>query len=244
MSDANETDRAIDRRLFVALAATALIAGCAPGESKSGMAAGDSANGSSAAAAVPVSATAAPAGRDVGGLLDAIGKRRSWRSFTSQPVAEDDIALMAWAAQGITDQGQQLRAVPSAMAAYPLRLYVATAGSLRLWDSAGNGFKVIRKADVRPRLVEASGQQSVEQAPAVFIVTGQYGLLRKSMGEKAEMCVHLEAGHATQNLVLTATALGLGAVTAGAFEDSMVVEAIGAGKDETAFYLVPVGHRA
>ncbi len=243
MDDTYEPGSPIDRRLFVAVAAAALVAGCAPRDAGEG-AISPGAAGAAATAAVAVSSTAAPGGRDVGGLLDAIQGRRSWRSFTSRPIAEEDIALMAWAAQGVTDQAQQLRAAPSAMAAYPLRLYAATADSLRLWDAPGNGFKVLQKADVRPKLVDASGQQSVEQAPVVFVVTGQYGLLKESMGEKAEMCVHLEAGHATQNLVLTATGLGLGAVTAGAFEGPMVLEAIGAGKGETALYLVPVGHKA
>lgn len=230
----------IDRRLFVAAVGASLIAGCTRrgGSSPTENAA------SSGAAAAAVTTPTAPAGRTLGSLLDAIENRRSIRAYTTAPVSEKDVALMAWSAQGITDTEKRLRAAPSAMAAYPLRLYVATAEALRLYETERDGFKQIRAGDVRPELFDASGQSSVKQAPVVFVVTGRYGLLEQDMGDKAQRCVHLEAGHATQNLVLTATSLGLAGVTAGAFEDSMVQKVLGVGGEETPLYLVPIGHPA
>jgi SagB-type dehydrogenase family enzyme len=239
MGDRVVPGRPIDRRLFLAGLGVSLLAGCTrrAGEAPSTP---EATGGVAAAVASPT----APVGRTLGGLLDAIRKRRSIRAYTDAEVPEEDIRLLAWAAQGITDTENQLRAAPSAMAAYPLRLYAATSKSLRLYEPNRDAFKQVRAGDVRPELVESSGQTSVEQAPVVFIVTGRYSVLEQDMGEKAQRCVHLEAGHATQNLVLTATSLGLAGVTAGAFEDSMVRKAIGAGDDETPLYLVPIGHPA
>jgi nitroreductase len=54
--------------------------------------------------------------------------------------------------------------------------------------------------------------------------------------------VQLEAGHAAQNLLLQAVALGLGAVPIGAFEDEKVQEALGLPADQEPLYLIPVGH--
>jgi len=54
--------------------------------------------------------------------------------------------------------------------------------------------------------------------------------------------VHLEAGHAAQNLLLQATALGLGAVPVGAFSDEGVRRALGAPKDHRPLYIIPVGY--
>ena len=50
-----------------------------------------------------------------------------------------------------------------------------------------------------------------------------------------------EAGHSSQNLLLMATALGLGAVPIGGFEDDEVSEALDLPAGEIPYCLVPVG---
>jgi SagB-type dehydrogenase family enzyme len=54
--------------------------------------------------------------------------------------------------------------------------------------------------------------------------------------------VHLEAGHAAQNLLLQAVVLGLGAVPIGAFYDEEVQAALGVPAEHEPLYLIPVGH--
>jgi nitroreductase len=56
--------------------------------------------------------------------------------------------------------------------------------------------------------------------------------------------VHLEAGHAAQNLLLQAVALGLGAVPIGAFDDDRLSRALGLPADHRPLYLIPVGRPA
>ena len=239
MSDRTIPGQQLDRRLFVLGLGVSLLAGCAGGGSDRSRTVDTTGSAQS-----PSDTSTVPGKRETGGLLDAIERRRSIRSYTDASVSEQDVALMAWAAQGITDVDRGLRAAPSALAAYPLRLYVATAKSLRLYQPEQGAFKLVRAEDVRPGLLESSGQPAVGKAPVVFVVTGRYGVLEQDLGEKAQRCVHLEAGHATQNLVLTATSLGLAGVTAGSFEDSMVREVLGASVEETPLYLVPIGHPA
>lgn len=53
----------------------------------------------------------------------------------------------------------------------------------------------------------------------------------------------MEAGHAAQNLLLQAIALGLGAVLVGAFEDGKVKWVLNLRRDEVPLYLIPVGKR-
>jgi SagB-type dehydrogenase family enzyme len=60
-------------------------------------------------------------------------------------------------------------------------------------------------------------------------------------GERGERYVHMEVGHAAQNICLQATALGLGLVTVGAFDDSSVAKVVGLAGDETPLYVIPVG---
>ncbi len=60
--------------------------------------------------------------------------------------------------------------------------------------------------------------------------------------ERSPRYVHLEAGHAAQNLLLQAVALDLGGVPIGAFYDDQVKEALALPIDQEPLYLIPVGH--
>ena len=63
----------------------------------------------------------------------------------------------------------------------------------------------------------------------------------KKYGDRGRQYVYIETGHATQNILLEATALGLGAVPVGAFEDTRVQEVLGMGQEYVPLLLVPVG---
>jgi nitroreductase len=54
----------------------------------------------------------------------------------------------------------------------------------------------------------------------------------------------MEAGHVAQNILLQATALGLGAVPVGAFQEQQVAKVLKLPRDQTVLYLIPVGRAA
>jgi SagB-type dehydrogenase family enzyme len=91
----------------------------------------------------------------------------------------------------------------------------------------------------------ALGQAAVGDAPAVFLLaavgertTAKYG------PERGARFVQMEAGHAAQNLLLQAVALGLGAVPVGAFDEAALSRALDLPAGEAPLYLIPVGHPA
>jgi nitroreductase len=54
--------------------------------------------------------------------------------------------------------------------------------------------------------------------------------------------VPMDTGHAAQNLLLQAIALGLAGVSVGAFDDGLVSQAMGFPGQEAPMYIMPVGH--
>ncbi|NLT35803.1 MAG: hypothetical protein GXX83_07875 [Gaiellales bacterium] len=56
--------------------------------------------------------------------------------------------------------------------------------------------------------------------------------------------VHLEAGHAAQNVQLQAVALGLGSVPVGAFSDHRLAQLLRLLGCEAPLYLIPLGFPA
>lgn len=178
-------------------------------------------------------------------LEEALALRRSVREFSDQPLTEAELGQLLWAAQGITNE-RGFRTAPSAGALYPLEVYVATADGVFRYDPQHHRLQASSVDDALPRIYQAALQQEpLRQAPAVFIVTAIYERTAQKYGaERSPRYVHLEAGHAAQNLLLQAVALDLGAVPIGAFHDQDVQQVLGLPVDHIPLYLIPVGHPA
>ena len=172
----------------------------------------------------------------------ALAQRRSVREFDARPLTDAELGQLLWAAQGITDQ-RGYRTAPSAGALYPLEIYVATAGGLYHYEPGQHALTVASRDDLRPALYQAALRQAaVGQAPAVFVIAAVYERTAVKYGaERSPRYVHLEAGHAAQNLLLQVVVLGLGAVPIGAFDDAGVQQALGLPAEQQPLYLIPVG---
>jgi SagB-type dehydrogenase family enzyme len=180
-------------------------------------------------------------------LEQAIALRRSIRSFSADPLNLDELSQLLWAAQGASTTGG-FRTAPSAGASYPLETYVV-AGNVEglepgLYHYEQSRHELTPKAmgDLRAELSDNSlGQSCVRDAAAVFVFAGIYERTTERYGDRGTMYVHMDVGHAAQNVLLQATAIGLGAVPVGAFKTRTVRAQLGLDENEVPLYLIPVG---
>jgi SagB-type dehydrogenase family enzyme len=174
-------------------------------------------------------------------LETALRSRRSVREFEGTALTEAQLGQLLWAAQGASADG--LRTAPSAGALYPLELYVATASGLAHYEPGTHRLALRLERDPRPELRRAALDQSpVGAAPAVFVIAAVFERTERKYGRaRGARYVHMEAGHAAQNLLLEAVALGLGGVPVGAFDDEQVARALALPAGERPLYLIPVG---
>lgn len=176
-------------------------------------------------------------------LEESIAKRRSTRSFDSKPLSVDQIGQLLWSAQGITEKRNGLRSTPSAGALYPLETYVVMPTGIFHYDPGRHELKRVVEGDRRHELQKSAlEQEAVSTAPAVFVFAVVYERTAAKYGDRAYRYGHIEAGHACQNLLLQATALGLVSVPVGAFDDSRVSEVVNLPKNQSPLYLAPVGY--
>ncbi len=180
-------------------------------------------------------------------LEEAISRRRSVRAYKSGPLTLNEMAQLVWAAQGTTSQ-DNLRAAPSAGATYPLETYVAVGDVVGLepglyrYDPASHSVSMVKEGEVRSELSEASLSQScVRDAAIVIVLSAIYERTTGSYGERGSMYVHMDVGHAAQNVLLQSAALGLGAVPVGAFRTRTIAQLLGLRETEVPLYLLPVG---
>ena len=180
-------------------------------------------------------------------LEKAIKLRRSIRRFTTGSLKLNDIAQILWASQGITDSGGR-RTSPSAGALYPLELYLVSgrvsdlqAGIYR-YQPGSHSLARIALGDSRINLAQASlRQNAIANAPATIAIFAVIERTTTKYGNRGERYVHIEAGHAAQNICLQAVALSLGSVVIGAFQDGEVKRVVGSKESEQPLYLIPIG---
>ncbi|HET7101377.1 MAG TPA: SagB/ThcOx family dehydrogenase [Terriglobia bacterium] len=183
-----------------------------------------------------------PARSGVVSLEEVLSQRRSTREFVSGPLTERQLSQLLWAAQGMTGS-DGFRTTPSAGAIYPLEIYVVLPAGFYHYDPARHRLDRILADDLRPALYHAAlTQEAVREAEAVFVMTAVYERTAQKYGEaRGRRYAHLEAGHAAQNLLLEAVALGLGAVAMGAFHDTEVQKALSLPRNHEPLYLIPAG---
>ncbi len=196
----------------------------------------------------------APKTRGEMSLEEAIQKRRSKREFLDKPLTLEQVSQILWVAQGITDEQSGYRAAPSAGALYPLEVYLVVGeGGVDppLADGAGvyhylpenHSLEKLLEGDVRQDLMRASlGQSFIADAPVDLVIAAEYERTTGKYGERGIRYVHMEVGHAAQNVYLQVTALGLGTVTIGAFDDEEVARVLHLPSEHEPLCVMPVGH--
>jgi len=178
-------------------------------------------------------------------LEEALAGRRSVRELASRPLSWAQIGQLLWAAQGVTD-AEGRRTAPSAGATYPLDLYAVTPEATWRYLPEEHALTRVQERDLRPVLRAAAlDQEAVGTAPLVVVIVAVPARTAVRYGEeRAIRYVQLEAGHAAQNLLLEAVALGLAAVPVGAFDDAQLGSALALPPDHMPLYLLPVGYAA
>jgi SagB-type dehydrogenase family enzyme len=176
-------------------------------------------------------------------LEEALFGRRSIRDFTPQELSLDQISQLLWAAQGITHPSG-LRTAPSAGALYPLEIYVVTPQAVYLYRPLGHRLSLHKPGDQRRGLYESAlRQEAVLEAPATVVLTAVFQRTIQKYGAlRSPRYIYLEAGHAAQNVLLQAVAMGLGSVPIGAFQDARVKDVLSLPDDHEPVYLLPVGY--
>ncbi len=191
-------------------------------------------------------------------LEETIARRRSVRRYRREPLDLSQLGQILWSAQGITGSGR-LRTVPSAGATYPLEVFVIVgtegvivtepkqpptelqAGVYR-YQVDSHSLNLHKAADLRPELARASlDQEFIMDAPIDIVLCALCHRTSGRYGRRADRYVHMEVGHAGQNIHLQAVALGLATVEIGAFRDEEVREVLGLEEQIKPLYIMPVG---
>lgn len=178
----------------------------------------------------------------------ALKARKSIRSYSAEPLLLDDVSQLLWAAQGI-NRKNRMRTAPSAGALYPLEVYLVAghvqglqAGIYRYYRPHGHELELVESGDRRRELaISALHQHCIENGAIDLVLAGVYERTSVKYGSRAKRYVHMEIGHAAQNIYLQAVGLDLGTVVVGAFDDEKVQRTLSMRTNELPLCIMPVG---
>ena len=182
----------------------------------------------------------------------AIDSRRSVRQFADQPLSLSELSRLLVSADGITRSSgtTTMRAAPSAGALYPGEIYLVVKAVDSLppgiyhFDVSDTSLQFLQPGDLGEQLnAAANGQRSVGRTPVTLVLTSRFARVTHKYADRGYRYAYMEAGAIAENIYLQTTALGLGTVMAGAFNDDAVNGLLGIdGTDEAALIIMPVGH--
>lgn len=148
--------------------------------------------------------------------FDAIKKRRSIRSFAPREVEFEKLVNILDAAN----------AAPSA-------------GNLQDWK-----FIIIYRAETKDALAACCPKQEwIAHAPVLIVVTADFEKDEEHYGERGKNLYSIQnSAAATQNLLIAATAEGLGTCWVGSFNENGVHDVLGIPDNARALAIVALGH--
>ncbi len=149
-------------------------------------------------------------------LSEAIKGRRSIRKFKKQKIPDENITKLIEAAS-----------------------YAPSAGNIQPWH-----FIVAKDSTVRKKLAEAAYHQShMEEAPAIIVVCADEKKSSLGYGHRGKTLYCLQdTAAATQNILLTACAMGLGTCWTGSFNEDEVREMVHAPVGVRPVVMISVGY--
>ena len=179
----------------------------------------------------------------------ALKERRSIRKFSESPLTLFEVSQILWSAQGTT-YNNRYRTAPSAGALYPLELFLLAG---KIHDLEPGVYKylpsthqlaLMDKEDKRPELASAAlGQSWVRKNAALLVIAAVEERTTVKYGSRGIRYVHIEVGHAAQNVFLQVQSLGLGAAVVGAFDDERSRKILNLPADHHILYLMPIGRK-
>jgi SagB-type dehydrogenase family enzyme len=191
-------------------------------------------------------------------LEETILKRRAVRRYRREPLDLSQLSQILWSAQGITGT-REFRAAPSAGATYPLEIFVVVGkqgvnvseakqapeklpAGIYHYEADPHSLSLHKPADLRPDLARATlDQEFIIDAPVNIVICALYQRTSYRYGRRGERYVHIEVGHAGENIHLQAVALGLATVEVGAFDDEEVQKVLGVEEQIKPLYIMPLG---
>ena len=179
-------------------------------------------------------------------LGEALAARKTIRDFSSEPLTDQELSDLLWAANGFNRPEAHKRTAPTAVNRQEIDLYVLRKDGAYLWDSEANVLRQVSSEDLR-------GFTGRMNDPANFALTAPVALVyvidfqRQRMRDRPQDSLRyasVDCGFVGQNVYLHCAASGLGTVFLGSLRPDEIAKALALPETSVPLFAQTVGHVA
>ena len=180
-------------------------------------------------------------------LGDALAARATSRSFSSEPLSDQELSDLLWAADGYNRLAEKKRTAPTAINRQEIDLYVCRADGAWRWDPAANALHQVCTNDLRG----FTGRMNA--GPANFALIAPVALVYVIDYERQGMQGHpsdafkyasVDCGFVGQNVYLHCAAAGLRTVFLGSIAPDKIAAALGLPETSVPLFAQTIGKPA
>ncbi len=195
----------------------------------------------SAAASAADIALPAPA-RDAATLGQALEARATHREFAPDPLTDQELADLLWAANGYNRPAERKRTAPTAINRQEIDLYVCRADGAFLYDAASNSLHQVCTNDLRGLTGRPGPNNFALAAPVALVYVVDFerqGMQARPQDAFKYACV--DCGFVGQNVYLHCAAAGLNTVFLGSLRPAEIAAALGLPETRVPLFAQTVG---
>jgi SagB-type dehydrogenase family enzyme len=178
-------------------------------------------------------------------LMTALEKRRSTRKWKDEPLSDQELSNLLWAACGVTKEetkrSKSKRTAPSACNSQEIKIYVAMKNGVFLYDEKGHQLVQVLSKDIRENI---GTQKMMHSAPVGLIYVSDYSKMTSFLfrtDEQRWFFSGTDAGFVSQNVYLYCAAAKLHTVVLGLVNRDKLHEIMGLKDCEKVVYTQVVG---
>ncbi len=178
-------------------------------------------------------------------LMKALEKRRTTRKWKDEPLSDQELSNLLWAACGITKEetkrSKSKRTAPSACNSQEIRIYVATKKGLFLYDEKHHQLIQTLSEDIRENI---GTQKMMHSAPVGLIYVADFSRMKSFLFRNDEQRLFFagtDTGFISQNVYLYCATAKLNTAVLGLVNRDKLHEIVGLKAHEKVVYTQVVG---
>lgn len=172
-------------------------------------------------------------------IMDVLKDRASCRQFGSQPLPPQVLSDLLWSAFGVNRPAVHGRTAPSAQNWQEIKIYVAKADGLFVYEPTEHALLRLGASDIRP---ETGLQPYAGGALVDLIYVADFSRATDASAEERRLYCVANTGFIAQNVYLFCASERLGAVIRGAIDRPLIAAALGLGRSERVILAQSVGY--
>jgi SagB-type dehydrogenase family enzyme len=172
-------------------------------------------------------------------IMKALQMRKSTKSYITKEISSEALSNILWASHGVNRENGK-RTAPTAYGKYYMDLYVVSSKGVHLYDPDKHTLGLISNEDVKTLIAM---QKYVGEASHIIVMVADLTRFHQLIKEPFKLpAAYATAGGISQNIYLTAGAMGLGTCFVVSMKVDVIKDKLRLEEHQVPIVIMPLGY--